>query len=134
MPEVGDRAEATRIVELHDTAKGVFDHAEVVFPEVLATATMIAMMELAAARVLAPELGPQQLSVGVGVDIKHLAATPVGAEAKAVATYLGMEGKLHHFRVELFDEGGLAGEGEHTRAIIDGARLVAGAARRSKPR
>ena len=81
-----------------------------------------------------PSLAPGQLSVGVGVDVKHLAATPVGMTARAVATYLGPEGKLHRFKVELHDDGGLAGEGEHTRAIIDEARLVAGAKSRGKPR
>jgi fluoroacetyl-CoA thioesterase len=134
MPEIGTRGEATRIVQARDTAKHLFDHSAENFPEVLATATMVAMMELAAARVLLPLLAPGQLSVGVGVNVKHLAATPVGMEARAVATYLGTEGKLHRFKVELFDDGGLAGEGEHTRAIIDEARLVAGAASRGKPR
>jgi fluoroacetyl-CoA thioesterase len=134
MPEIGAQGEATRIVQPKDTAKHLFDHAAETFPEVLATATMIAMMELAAARVLLPMLAPGQLSVGVGVNVKHLAATPVGMQVRSVATYLGTEGKLHRFKVELFDEGGLAGEGEHTRAIIDEARLLAGAASRGQPR
>jgi fluoroacetyl-CoA thioesterase len=136
MPEVGAQAEATRIVQPKDTAKHLLDHSgeDESFPEVLATATMIAMMELAAARVLLPLLAPGQLSVGVGVNVKHLAATPVGMQARAVATYLGPEGKLHRFKVELFDDGGLAGEGEHTRAIIDESRLLTGAASRGKPR
>jgi fluoroacetyl-CoA thioesterase len=134
MPEIGEQGEATRIVERKDTAKYLFDHSGEAFPEVLATATMVAMMELAAARVLLPSCKPGQLSVGVGVDVKHLAATPVGMRVRALATYLGPEGKLHRFKVELFDDGGLAGEGEHTRAIVDESRLVAGAASRGKAR
>jgi fluoroacetyl-CoA thioesterase len=134
MPEIEAQGEATRIVQPRDTAKHLFDHSGESFPEVLATATMIAMMELAAARVLLPLLAPGQLSVGVGVNVKHLAATPVGMQARAVATYLGLEGKLHRFKVELFDDGGLAGVGEHTRAIIDEVRLVAGAQSRGKAR
>lgn len=134
MPEIGAQGEATRTVQPKDTAKHLFDHAAEKFPEVLATATMIAMMELAAARVLLPMLAPGQLSVGVGINVKHLAATPVGMQVRSVATYLGTEGKLHRFKVELFDDGGLAGEGEHTRAIIDEARLLAGAASRGQPR
>ncbi|WP_106088694.1 thioesterase family protein [Enhygromyxa salina] len=132
MPNIGTQAEATRVVQPKDTAKHLFDHAGEAFPEVLATATMIALMELAAARVLLPLLEPGQLSVGVGVNVKHLAATQVGVEVRAVATYLGAEGKLHRFKVELVDDGGVAGEGEHTRAIIDEARLLAGAAARGK--
>jgi fluoroacetyl-CoA thioesterase len=134
MLEIGAQGEATRTVQPQDTAKRLFDHSGENFPEVLATATMIAMMELAAARVLLPMLGPGQLSVGVGVNVKHLAATPVGMQVRSVATYLGPEGKLHRFKVELFDDGGLAGEGEHTRAIIDEARLITGAASRGKAR
>jgi fluoroacetyl-CoA thioesterase len=134
MIEIGTQGEATRVVQPHDTAKHLFDHTAESFPEVLATATMVAMMELAAARVLLPLLAPGQLSVGVGVDVKHLAATPVGMQVRAVATYLGPEGKLHRFQVQLFDDGGLAGEGTHTRAIIDEARLVAGAANRGRTR
>lgn len=133
MIEIGTQGEATRVVQPQDTAKHLFEHSGEAFPEVLATATMIAMMELAAARVLLPLLGPGQLSVGVGVDVKHLAATPVGMQVRAVATYQGQEGKLHRFDVQLFDDGGLAGEGRHTRAIIDEARLVAGAHSRKKP-
>jgi predicted thioesterase len=88
---------------------------------------MIALMELAAAKGMRPLLGPGQLSVGVGVDVRHLAATPVGIEVRAVATFLGMEGKLYRFRVQAFDRGGLIGEGEHTRAVVVTDRLVNGA-------
>jgi predicted thioesterase len=88
-------------------------------------------MELAAARLMRPGLTDSQLSVGVGVDIKHLAATPLGVEVRAVATSLGMEGKLYRFKVEAHDGGGLIGEGQHTRAIIRSERLMAGAAARN---
>lgn len=57
--------------------------------------------------------------VGVGVCIKHLAATTNHTRVSAVATFLEMEGKLYKFKVEAFDTAGKIGEGEHTRAIID---------------
>jgi len=44
-----------------------------------------------------------------------------------VATFLGYEGNLFQFKVEAFDPAGKVGEGEHTRAIIDKARLLEGA-------
>jgi predicted thioesterase len=51
-----------------------------------------------------------------------------------VATYLRTENKLMHFRVEAFDECGSIGVGEHSRAIIETARLLSGAERRrAKP-
>ena len=75
-------------------------------------------------------LSPDQLSVGVGVNIMHLAATPNKTEVSAKATFLGMEGKLYKFKIEAFDTGGLIGKGEHTRAIIDFDRLVTSAQKR----
>jgi len=75
-------------------------------------------------------LEPNQLSVGVGVFVKHLAATPNNTRVSAVATFLEMEGKLYKFRIEAFDTAGKIGEGEHTRAIIDSERLLTGAHKR----
>jgi predicted thioesterase len=91
---------------------------------------MIALMELAAARLMKPLLQPGQLSVGVSVHIRHTAPTPVGGKVRAVATYLGPEGKLSRFKVEAFDEAGLIGDGEHTRAVVATERLLAGALKR----
>lgn len=104
------------------------------YPDVLATSRMIALMELAAARMLRSELGPGEMSVGVGVDVRHLAATPMFATVRVVAEDLGTEGRLRRFRVELHDSAGLAGEGIHTRAIVSTQRLLEGAARRGAVR
>lgn len=93
---------------------------------------MIALMELAAARLMKPLLSTGELSVGVKVNVTHMAATPNNVEVKAVATYKGTEGKLHAFQVELFDQAGIAGSGIHTRAIVKTERLVQGAKNRIK--
>lgn len=100
------------------------------FPDVLATAKMVGLMELAAARLLRPLLKEGELSVGVEVNVKHLAPTPLFSAVRARATFLGMEGKLYRFEVELLDAGGSAGKGEHTRAIVGLDRLMEGARRR----
>ncbi|MFN2384898.1 MAG: thioesterase family protein, partial [Thermoanaerobaculia bacterium] len=94
---------------------------------------MIALMELAAARLMQPMLGPGELSVGVSVDVRHTAATPIGGTVRTVATYLAPEGKLFRFRVEAFDDAGPIGEGEHTRAIVATERLLAGAVTSEEP-
>jgi fluoroacetyl-CoA thioesterase len=133
MIEVGATAEQALEVRYPDTAQALSELTEDTFPEVLATSRMIAMMELAAAKLLRPLLGEGELSVGVTVNVKHLAATPLGGRARAVATYAGPEGKLHRFKVQAFDDAGLIGEGEHTRAIVLTERLMAGAARRRSP-
>jgi fluoroacetyl-CoA thioesterase len=101
------------------------------FPPVLATARMIALMEVAASRVLIPLLGPGELSVGVTVDITHTAPTPLGAEVTATARYAGREGKLFLFEVSCADKGGEVGRGWHKRAIVSSERLQAGAAKRA---
>lgn len=130
MIKVGATAEISLTVQPSDTAQALSISPQDTFPEVLATSRMIALMELAAARAMRPLLQSGQLSVGVTVNIKHTAATPVGCVVRAVATYLGSEGKVYRFKVEAFDEAGLVGEGEHTRAIIATDRLLAGAERR----
>jgi predicted thioesterase len=88
------------------------------FPDVLATSRMVALMELAAARLMRNHLKPGQLSVGVSVDVRHLAATPLFESVSIKAIDLGPEGKLRKFRVEVTDAGGLVGEGWHTRGIV----------------
>jgi fluoroacetyl-CoA thioesterase len=132
--QAGDTGEATLRVGPADTARALTLSPGDDFPEVLATARMIALMEVAASRPMRSLLGAGQLSVGVGVDVRHLAATPIGVEVRAVATFLGMEGKLYRFHVQAFDAGGAIGEGHHTRAIIGVERLVQGAVARNTAR
>lgn len=130
MLEPGETGEAALVVGDGDMASALSVSPDDSFPEVFATSRMIALMELAAARLMKKVVGPQELSVGVGVYIRHLAATPNRTRVSAVATFLGMEGKLYKFKVEAFDPAGKIGEGEHTRAIIDAERLMAGAQKR----
>jgi predicted thioesterase len=130
MLKPGDSAKASFVATDRDMASSLSVSEEDSFPEVFATSRMIALMELAGARLMKRILAAQQLSVGVGVCIKHLAATPNDTHVSAVATFLEMEGKLFKFRVEAFDPAGKIGEGEHTRAVIDADRLINGAKKR----
>jgi fluoroacetyl-CoA thioesterase len=93
------------------------------FPEVLATARMIALMEIAAARLLQPVCPPGDLSVGVVVNIQHRAPTPLGARVSGYARYLGKDGRLFVFDVWAVDAGGEIGRGTHKRAIVQAQRL-----------
>ena len=102
------------------------------FPAVFSTARMIALMELAASRILAPALEPGQESVGVLVNVTHTAATPAGARVTARATYSGREGKFYVFEVQAMDDAGEVGRGIHHRAIVDGRRLLEGAEKRRR--
>ena len=105
-------------VEEKDLAKNLNISIDDDFPEVFATARLIALMEVSAAKILIPLLKEGELSVGVGVDIKHLAATLSGDTAVSTATFTSMEGKLYKFEIEVKDSGGIIGVGTHTRAII----------------
>ena len=101
-----------------------------VFPGVLATARMIALMEVAASRVLRPLLAEGELSVGVTVDVTHSAATPPGVTIRATARFLRQEEKIYVFEVWAEDDGGEIGRGVHKRAIVSSERLEIRAVRR----
>ena len=128
--QIGDSLEARFEVGPSDSSAALEMAPEDSFPNVLATARMVTFMEIAATRLMRPLLEQGQHSVGVLVSVKHTAATPIGAEVRTVATYLGQDGKLFRFKVEAFDEAGPIGVGEHTRAIVATSRLLAGAAKR----
>jgi fluoroacetyl-CoA thioesterase len=100
------------------------------FPPVFATTRCIALLELAAGRLLKAECGPGHLSVGVVVDVTHTAATPVGTWVEAEATYTGRNGRLYVFEVVARDPAGEVMRGRHERAVIDEARLLEGATKR----
>ncbi len=125
MLEIGTTGKASFVAADSDMASALSPDDN--FPEVLATSRMVALMELAAARAMNSLLQPGQLSVGVVVNIKHLAATPNHTEVSARATFLGIDGKLYKFKIEAFDPGGKIGEGEHSRAIVTTERLMQGA-------
>lgn len=92
-------------------------------PLVLATAMMIAFVEETCIMGLRPFLPPGQGTVGIHVDVSHVAATPVGMNITAEVELTKVDGKSLHFRVSCRDEAGLIGEGTHRRAIIGVARF-----------
>ena len=128
--ELNATGTANLVVGPQDLASSISKQTGDEFPPVLATARMIALMEVAASRVLQPLLGPGELSVGVTVDVSHTAPTPLGAEVTATARYAGREGKLFLFEVSVADPGGEVGRGWHKRAIVSNERLQSGAAKR----
>lgn len=129
-PEVNTTATAEWVVGPADLASALPIETDDEFPPVFATARMIGLMEIAAARVLQPLHGPGELSVGVTVDVSHTAPTPLGAKVIATARYAGREGKLFLFEVSVADPGGEVGRGWHKRAIVSSERLQSGAAKR----
>jgi len=92
--------------------------------DVLATPAMIGFMEKTCMEMVLGYLEPGFNTVGTAVDIKHLKATPIGMKIRCIALLTEIQGKILHFRVEVFDETGKAGEGFHTRAIVNLAKFM----------
>jgi len=86
---------------------------------VLATPEMVRLMEKAAVAAIDHLLPDGYRTVGVEVNVRHLAATPVGMRVRVQAELIAVEGRKLTFRVEAFDEVEKIGEGEHRRVIID---------------
>ncbi len=95
---------------------------------VYSTPSMIGLMEFAAREVLEPHLDEGETSVGFRVDIRHLAATPIGKQVTARATLRELiDGRKAIFDVEAHNEDGAKiGDGMHERRIIQVARLGGG--------
>jgi len=90
---------------------------------VFATPEMVRLMERAAIRAVDHLLPEGYRTVGVGVDVRHLAATPLGLTVRARAELLEVDGRRLTFRVEASDEVEKVGEGIHQRVIIDLAKF-----------
>lgn len=91
---------------------------------VLATPWMIAYIERVARDFLGERLPEGYSSVGVRVDVQHLAPTPVGSRVTARAVVLSVDGVRVNFAVETWDEQGKVGEGQHLRVVIDEERFL----------
>lgn len=92
---------------------------------VFSTPSMINLMEYAARELLTPFLEPGEESVGVTVQVEHLAATPLGARVQAEARVTAVTGKLVDFEVTARDEIDIIGKGTHRRAIIGVEKFAA---------
>jgi fluoroacetyl-CoA thioesterase len=94
-------------------------------PEVYGTPLMIFLMEIAAAKAIERFLPPGWASVGTAVNVKHLAATPVGRVVTATARVVSVSGRSVTFDVDAHDGVERIGEGQHTRSVIELQRFMA---------
>ncbi|MFZ5590945.1 MAG: thioesterase family protein [Bacillota bacterium] len=95
---------------------------------VLATPAMIGLMEEAALKSVQPYLPPGQTTVGIKVDVQHLAATPPGMQVTATAELVEVDGRRLVFKVEARDEKDLVGQGVHERFIVQEEKFLSRAA------
>jgi fluoroacetyl-CoA thioesterase len=88
-----------------------------------ATPALVGLMESAAFSATKAQLPAGQTTVGAEVNIKHLAATPVGMRVRAHAEVTRVEGRRIFYTVEAWDEVEKVGEGTHIRVMVDEARF-----------
>jgi fluoroacetyl-CoA thioesterase len=92
-------------------------------PAVYGTPMMILHMEMAAGSAIQPFLPPGYVSVGMTVDIRHLAATPVGRTVRATARVAEIAEKSVLFEVEAWDGDRRIGDGSHRRGVVNVAEF-----------
>jgi fluoroacetyl-CoA thioesterase len=105
---------------------------DAMLPQVFATPMMIMAMENAALNAIRSYLEAGESAVGTAVDIRHLAATPVGHEVTAEAEVTSVDGRRIAFNVSARDESEAIGRGIHERMIVDLRRLDERLAAKSK--
>jgi fluoroacetyl-CoA thioesterase len=92
---------------------------DAILPQVLATPVMVLIMENAALNAIRSYLEPGESAVGTAIDVRHLAATPVGHTVRAEAEVTAVDGKRIEFSVSARDEIEEIGRGTHRRTVID---------------
>lgn len=118
--QIGKKYTSTMIVEEKHLACNVGSGDLPVF----ATPIMMALMENAAMLCVADELENGSSTVGGQISSSHLKPTGLGKTVTATAELISAEGRKLKFKVSASDEGGLIGEGEHLRFIIDKEKFM----------
>jgi predicted thioesterase len=97
---------------------------DAILPQVFATPWMVTIMENAALNAIRDYLEPGESAVGTAVNIRHLAATPVGHQVTATAEVTKVDGRRIEFNVSARDEVEQIGVGTHERMLVDMARIA----------
>jgi predicted thioesterase len=109
------------VVESKDTAAHIGSGAV----QVLATPVVINLFESAALRAIEHLLPAGTQSLGTRLEVRHIAATPVGMSVSASARVTRVEGRTVHFALEAHDERELIADGTHERVIVNVAKFDA---------
>src|SRR5258707_11516473 len=113
--KIGMSAERTLTVTPDRTVR----HVIPTMPAVFGTPMMIMEMELTSADAVNPHLEPGWVTVGTEGDIRHLAASPVGAIVRTTARVIAVERRVIRFAVEAFEGERRIGEGRHARGLVN---------------
>ncbi len=118
---IGAKGSFTLLVQPQHLANQFKD---AMLPPVLATPVMIMIMENAALNAIRGFLDPGESAVGTVVNVRHLAATPVGRQVTGEAEVIKVDGKRVEFNVRATENGKEIGVGSHSRAVIDIAKFA----------
>lgn len=118
---IGSLGEATTTVVHENTAASVGAGGV----EVFGTPMMIALIENAAWRAVEEQLEEGFVTVGTLVNVKHLAATPLGQQVRATAELIEIDRRRLVFQVAAYDEKQKIGEGFHERFIVNLEQFLA---------
>jgi len=86
--------------------------------QVYGTPAMIALMESAALESVQPYLEPGTTTVGVRLEVEHLAPSPLGMKISCESTLIEIDRRMLTFEVSVFDEKGEIGRGIHKRFVV----------------
>jgi predicted thioesterase len=113
--KIGMSAERTLVVPPEQTV----GHLLSGMPMVFATPMMILQMELAAGKAIDPHLPGGWVTVGTEVDIRHLAACPIGSLVRTTAKVIAVERRVIRFEVYSFAGARRIGQGRHARGLVN---------------
>jgi fluoroacetyl-CoA thioesterase len=91
---------------------------------VYATPAMVAFVERTCQQLVQPMLPEGKTTVGIGIDVRHIAPTPIGATVRVRVEVTSVDERQIGFRAQVWDEAELIGEGDHRRAVIDIERFM----------
>ena len=104
------------VTEKYCTARGDY--------KVFSTPSMTLLVEMASHQLAAPHLKPGQGQVGLSVNIRHLAPTPIGKKVRAETEHVAIDRRKLTFKVAVHDDVEQVGEAEHERFVIDVAKYI----------
>lgn len=113
-PRIGTTGETQFVVENRHCIEFATDG----MPSVLSTPNLIGILERTARQAIAPFLEADERSVGVEIELRHFAPTPLGAKVTATARVISASRRFVDFQIEARDEQELILRGVHRRAVV----------------
>lgn len=124
--KVGDKTDFSFRVPANKTVPHLFPEAHefLQMPTVFATGFMVGLMEWTCLKVLEAHLDEGEGSLGIHINVSHLAATVPGQTVTVEAECIKIDGRRLHFHIKAHDGIDLIGEGDHQRMIVDWEKFV----------